>query len=163
MLQSTSSTPQHIDRNTRTAASLHILVDFESVQPKDLAAIATGNTQVTVFVGANQAKLPFEFACAMQRLGDRGRYVKIGGVGRNAADLHLCFYLGELAASHPNTLFRVVSRDSGFDPLVEHLRNRGLAVERATMLGGDEAAAQFAAHDASGSACADALPGTSES
>lgn len=81
-------------------------------------------------LGALQNRLPFDFANTMQGLGERARYVKIGGVGRNALDFHLAFYLGDLVREDPGGVFRIVSKDSGFDPLIEHLQARGLDVER---------------------------------
>ncbi|WP_281269203.1 PIN domain-containing protein [Thiocapsa rosea] len=75
-----------------------------------------------VFVGIQQNRIPFDFTNAMQRLGEHARYVRIGGIGgiggagRNALDFHLAFYLGELVQRDPGRVFRVVSKDGGFDP-----------------------------------------------
>jgi hypothetical protein len=115
---------------TDLRGAMHVLIDYESVQPDDLGALGARDARVTVFVGANQTRLPFELVAAMQALGERGRYVKIGGIGRNALDFHLAFYLGELAACDPHTHYRIVSKDTGFDPVISHLRGRGLCVER---------------------------------
>ena len=109
---------------------IHVLIDFESIQPRHLEIWAHQDTHVTVFVGAHQERLPFDLVAAMQALGSRARYVKIGRAGKNALDFHLAFYLGELAARDPTASFRVMSRDGGFDVLIEHLQARGLAVER---------------------------------
>ena len=111
-----------------------ILIDYESIQPTDLDAIGTDQT-VIVFVGAQQHRLPFDFACAMQALGKRGRYIKIGGSGRNALDFHIAFYLGELLQQEPEASFRIVSKDAGFDPLIGHLCERGFDVVRIEALG----------------------------
>lgn len=86
--------------------------------------------RVLVFVGAQQNRLAFDFANAMRALGERARYVKIGGSGRNALDFHLTFYLGELVQQDPGGVFGVVSKDSGFDPLIVHLQARGIDLER---------------------------------
>lgn len=53
-----------------------------------------------------QSCLPLDFANAMQQLGERACYVKIGGTGRNALDFHLAFYLGELVQQDPGGLSR---------------------------------------------------------
>ena len=87
-----------------------------------------------VFVGAQQNRIPFEFADAMQRLGEKARYIKIAGTGRNALDFHLAFYLGELVHQYPDAAFRVVSKDRGFDPLIAHLQTRGFDVEHCQAL-----------------------------
>ena len=107
-----------------------ILIDYENLQPADLVGLQGEDVSVLVFVGAQQNRIPFDFAEAMQQLGTQARYVKIGGSGRNALDFHLAFYLGELTQQYPGGVFRIVSKDSGFDPLIAHLQARGFAVER---------------------------------
>jgi hypothetical protein len=108
----------------------YVLVDFENVQPKNLSMLNDDSFRVFVFVGENQAKIPFDVASAMQKLGERGHYVKIAGAGKNALDFHIALYLGELAARDRNGYFHVISRDTGFDPLITHLRQRGLHAHR---------------------------------
>lgn len=109
---------------------IHVLIDYESIQPRHMETWADEDTHVTVFVGAHQERLPFDFVAAMQALGSRARYVKVARAGKNALDFHLAFYLGELASRDRTATFRVMSRDGGFDALIEHLLARGLAVER---------------------------------
>ncbi|NCA73040.1 MAG: NYN domain-containing protein [Sphingobacteriia bacterium] len=109
---------------------IHILIDYESIQPRHLENWADQDTHVTVFVGAHQERLPFDLVTAMQSLGERARYVKIGRAGKNALDFHLAFHLGELVARNPEATYRIVSKDGGFDALIEDLQARGLAVER---------------------------------
>ncbi len=109
---------------------IHLLIDYESIQPRHLETRADEDTHVTVFVGAHQERIPFDLVAAMQAIGSRARYVKIARAGKNALDFHLAFYLGELAAHDPTATFRVMSRDGGFDVLIAHLQARGLTVER---------------------------------
>jgi hypothetical protein len=66
----------------------------------------------------------------MQALGGRGRYIKVKAPGKNALDFHLSFHLGELTNQEPDCTYWIISKDSGYDPLIEHLQARGLAVER---------------------------------
>jgi len=108
----------------------HVLIDFENVQPKNLSLLLDKGYRVYVFVGEHQTKLPFELVDAMQQLGDAARYIKIAGQGRNALDFHVAFYLGELVREDPNGYFHVISRDTGFDPLIKHLRRRGIEAHR---------------------------------
>ncbi len=75
-----------------------------------------------VFIGANQTKVPFEVAQAMQAMGSNAEYVKIAGNGSNALDFHIAFYIGQLAAADPTAFFHIISKDSGFDPLIAHLK-----------------------------------------
>lgn len=62
----------------------YVLIDFENVQPKNLEILARHPFIVVLFVGANQAKVPFDLAVAMQALGEKAKYIKIAGSGRNA-------------------------------------------------------------------------------
>lgn len=68
-----------------------MLIDFESVQPDTLAPLIKGHFQVLLFVGANQSKVSFEIAAAMQKLGSRGEYVKMSGNGPNALNFHIAY------------------------------------------------------------------------
>lgn len=112
-----------------------VLIDYENVQPRTLELLAPECFHVRLFVGASQSKLPFEIAESMHRLGERAEYIKISGDGSNALDFHIAFYLGVVSQSDRNACFYIVSRDKGFDPLIEHLKSMGIAVERVTAIG----------------------------
>lgn len=108
----------------------HILIDYENVQPRNLSDLAGHPVRVMVFVGANQARVPFDLAQGLQSLGERAEYQKISGSGRNALDFHIAFYLGELVEQDAGGSFHIISRDTGFDPLIRHLRERGVDATR---------------------------------
>jgi hypothetical protein len=59
-----------------------------------------------------------------------GQYVKIGGNGKNALDFHLAFYVGELVAKDPDAYLHVISKDTGFDPMIKHLKTRKIRIQR---------------------------------
>ena len=107
-----------------------VLIDFENVQPDSLSALAQDHFRVLVFVGANQNKVPFETAASMQLLGSRAQYVKMSCSGSNALDFHIAYYVGRLASEDPSAYFHIVSGDTGFDPLVEHLRTQKISAGR---------------------------------
>ena len=118
-------------------ATHYILIDFENVRPENpeaLAALPAHAFNVVLFVGANQAKIPFALASAMQNLGASARYVKIAGAGKNALDFHIAYYLGQLVAHEPDACFHVISRDKGFDPLIAHLNVRHIQARREARL-----------------------------
>lgn len=108
----------------------HVLIDFESVQPDSLGALEQEHFKVYIFVGANQARLPFAVAAAIQRMGSRASYVKISGNGSNALDFHIAFYIGQLAAADGSAYFHIISKDTGFDPLIQHLKSRNILAGR---------------------------------
>ena len=108
----------------------YVLIDFESVQTTSLEQLIHDHFKVIVFVGASQAKLPFELAMSLQRLGSRASYIKISGHGMNALDFHIAYYIGRLAAEEPSAYFHIISKDKGFDPLIQHLRLKKILVGR---------------------------------
>ena len=108
----------------------YILIDFENVQPKNLEILNGHSFKLMVFVGASLKNVPFEFAAALQNLGDSATYQKISGNGSNALDFHIAFYIGEIAATDANAYFHIISRDTGFDPLIAHLRARKIFARR---------------------------------
>ena len=102
----------------------YVLIDYENVQPESLADLDADHFKVLVFVGASLTKLSFEFANAVQKLGSRAEYIKIASNGSNALDFHIAYYIGQLAAAEPTAYFHIVSKDTGFDPLVQHLKSK---------------------------------------
>ncbi len=79
----------------------YIFIDFENVQPRDLALLKGLEFKGMIFVGVSQAKLSTEFVFAVQSLGPAAEYVRIDGNGRNALDFHIAYYLGRTSAGCP--------------------------------------------------------------
>jgi len=108
----------------------YVLIDFENLQPELLEALDLEHFRVMAFMGANQSKVPLDFAAQLQRLGTRAQYLRISGKGRNALDFHIAFYLGELLAKDADAFFHVIAVDGGYDPLLQHLRDRKVFVRK---------------------------------
>lgn len=107
-----------------------ILIDFENVQPKNLTALSGRPVRIKIFLGSNQPKIPVAVAQAMQTFGPEAEYVQIDGSGSNALDFHIAYYIGRLSAEHPGSSFNIVSADTGFDPLIRHLKAKGISCQR---------------------------------
>ena len=111
----------------------YILIDYENVQTKSLSVLLGAPNQafrIMVFVGANQSKLPIELVQSMQSFGDKAEYVQITGSGRNALDFHIAYYLGALTEREPKAIFHVISKDTGYDQLIRHLKDKRINVAR---------------------------------
>lgn len=108
----------------------YVLVDFENVQPKNLGALQAGPFHIKVFLGASQSKITLELARALQAFGSDAEYIQVAGNGSNALDFHIAFYIGRLAATVPEACFTIVSKDTGFDPLIKHLATLGIVCAR---------------------------------
>ncbi|MCC2638264.1 MAG: hypothetical protein K0Q68_1983 [Moraxellaceae bacterium] len=108
----------------------YVLIDYENVQPDAVAALVADHFHVLVFVGASQTKVTYEVASSLQKLGERATYIKISGNGSNALDFHIAYYIGRLAEKEPDAYFHIVSKDTGFDPLIQHLKSQKILSDR---------------------------------
>lgn len=108
----------------------YVLIDFENVQPESLDQLDHDHFKLLMFVGASQGKLSVDMATTLHGFGDRVEYIKISGKGKNALDFHIAYYIGERAAADSAAYFHIISKDAGFDPLIEHLRAKKILVRR---------------------------------
>lgn len=70
----------------------------------------------------------------MQELGDRAEYIVLETSGANALDFHIAYYLGVLAAADSSGFFHIISKDTGFDPLIAHLKARKILSTRSVSI-----------------------------
>ena len=112
-----------------------ILVDFENVQPTDIGLLKDGPFKVKIFLGSNQAKVPVSLASALQSLGSNAEYVILESAGKNALDFHIAYYLGVMSGEDKSAYFHVISKDTGFDPLIKYLKGRKISVNRSVCIG----------------------------
>ncbi|MBI2421332.1 MAG: hypothetical protein HYV27_00785 [Candidatus Hydrogenedentes bacterium] len=112
----------------------YVLVDFENVQPTDLGLLKNGPFRVKLFLGPNQAKVPVAIAAALQALGGNAEYIILEKSGANALDFHIAYYIGALSAEEPTAVYNIISRDTGFDPLIKHLKHKAIAVHRSARI-----------------------------
>ena len=149
----------------------HILIDFENTQPDvaQLHALNPDDSHIWLFLGKNQQKtLPIELCEALCRFGQYVHFIRIAKTGKNALDFYLAYYLGQITTEDNDALICILSRDTGFDVLVEHLENehlcRGIirlaALEDAAELPGTASTAQLTAEKAP--PVASATPPTAE-
>jgi hypothetical protein len=108
----------------------YVLIDYENVQVKSLALLQGEHFCVKVFLGARNTKLARELVIGMQKLGSRGEYVELDISGHNALDFHIAYYLGVFSQTDPQGFYHVISKDTGFDPLIKHLKKQKLICVR---------------------------------
>jgi hypothetical protein len=112
----------------------YIFIDFENIQRHDVGLLKGHPSKVFLFVGANQSKISFDLVASIQKLGDQAKYIKIEGTGHNALDFHIAFYVGRMTERDPEGIFFIVSKDTGFDPLIRYLKENGISAQRITDL-----------------------------
>jgi len=108
----------------------HVFVDFENVHQVDLTLIGAKSVSFTLMVGAKQTKLDSDLVEKLMAHASSVQLVKLMSSGKNALDFTLAYSLGRAAFADPKACFHIVSKDGGFDPLIDHLRSRHIKAHR---------------------------------
>lgn len=99
-----------------------ILIDYENVQKFNLLPLLNHDVMIKVFHNENQ-KFSSEFTNAAINFGkEKIELVKIKGQGKNALDFHIAYYIGKLSNEQKDVFFHIISKDTGFQPLVDYLK-----------------------------------------
>lgn len=112
----------------------YVLIDYENVAVKSLALLKGHNFRVYVFLGPKNTKINADLAMAMQELGNKAEYIKLDASGHNALDFHITYYLGKLAATDAIGKFCIISKDTGFDSLIKHIKEKNIDCSRAVSI-----------------------------
>lgn len=113
-----------------------LLVDFENIQDLDyLKRLRNTDYEVRVFLGPHQAKLPTALVRHAQPFGIRLQWIQMEGNGKNALDFHIAYTIGMVVAEDRKRRIFVLSKDTGFDPLITYLAKRSISCERIEELG----------------------------
>lgn len=112
----------------------YVLVDYENVPLNSLERLESEQFNVRIFLGPNNKKLPIEIVLAVQKMKERAEYIVLGTSGANALDFHIACYLGMIATVDPSAFFHIISKDTGFDPLINHLSAKKIKVSRSVSI-----------------------------
>lgn len=107
-----------------------LFIDYENVTQVRLTDLQKPNLKIFIFVGCAQVKIPFELVREAHLLGEAVEWIGVEGSGANALDFHIVFYLGQISLQSPHANYVILSRDRGFDPLIQHLAKRGISCRR---------------------------------
>jgi hypothetical protein len=108
----------------------HVFVDYENVHEVDLALIGAKSVSLTLLLGARQTRLDAALVEKLMEHAASVQLVRLTTSGKNALDFALAYYVGRAVMADPIGHFHVVSKDTGFDPLIEHLRSRHIHADR---------------------------------
>lgn len=120
---------------TSSAQPMFVLIDYENVQTEDLRWLNQPHMNVLLFVGALQKKISTKLAVQMQELGSRAQYIQLEATGQNALDMCIAHHTGFILARMPSARFLIISKDKGYDPLIQFLTKRGVSINRRPHLG----------------------------
>ena len=108
----------------------YVFVDFENIHKLDPALIGMKTVHITLLLGAHDNKLDSTLVEKLVAHASSVQLVRLNASGHNALDLALAFYVGKAAQANPTAYFHIVSKDTGFGPLIEHLQSRHIRAER---------------------------------
>jgi len=108
----------------------HVFVDFENVQVIDFAVLGTKPATYTLLLGAKQGRLDSGLVEELMKRAGSVELIRLTSSGKNALDFALAYYVGRAAVVDPTGHFHIVSKDKGFDPLIEHLKSRRIRAYR---------------------------------
>lgn len=112
----------------------YILIDHENVPALDCGDIDGQAIKVLVFLGKQTTKLSVGDVKKLMANAGKIRLVEMSGHGKNALDFHLAYYVGRITAEDPRARIHIVSKDTGFDPLIAHLREGGIHAQRSAAI-----------------------------
>ncbi len=108
----------------------HVFVDFENVHHVDASMIGKQSFHFTLLIGARQTKLDADLVEKLIQHADSVQLIRLSASGRNAVDFCLAYYVGRAVITDSTGCFHIVSKDTGFDPLIAHLRSRNIQAQR---------------------------------
>jgi hypothetical protein len=103
----------------------YIYVDYENLN--NLKSLQKIDGKYFFFIGETQGRIRAELILSTNNLDVE--WIKIKGAGKNALDFYIAYYL----AKHDeikNAEHFILSKDTGFDPLINHLRENGVSAKR---------------------------------
>jgi hypothetical protein len=116
--------------STLTSPTNHVFVDFENVHEIDHSVIGSKATSVTLFLGAKNTKLDASLVEKLLKHAASVQLVRLTSSGKNALDFTLAYYVGRAVITDPTGYFHIISKDTGYDPLIQHLKSRHIRARR---------------------------------
>lgn len=107
----------------------YLYIDYENVQDVKVDIIKK-TVKVMIIIGENQTKVPIDLVQKTQPFGNAVEWIRVNGKGRNALDFFITFFLGKDVAADANKTFIIYSKDTGYDPLINYLKNSGIKAKR---------------------------------
>jgi len=108
----------------------YIFVDFENVHETDLDRIAQKPVKVILVLGGQHKNLPVPLVKKILQYAGQVQLVETGRSGKNASDLVLAHYIGEVKKSDPHGYIHILSKDKDFDALIGHYKLNGSLAAR---------------------------------
>jgi hypothetical protein len=106
-----------------------IFIDLENVQKIDDSYLSP-HTKIYIMVGKGQEKLSLDLLKEKYNKVESIEPIKINGVGNNALDFFIAFYLGKYYDDFKNAKIIIYTKDGGYEPLKNHLLEKNINILR---------------------------------
>ena len=108
------------------------LVDYENVHDAGLEGISKLNAhdKVVVFYGIKIKAVPFDRHIEMMSCKAQIEYIKTQKVAKNYLDFQLSTYLGYQIGTGEKGPVKIISKDTGFDSLVDYWKSKNININR---------------------------------
>jgi hypothetical protein len=108
-----------------------VFIDLENLQYIDKNFVDP-NTKIIVMAGMNQNNTSIKFIKEYIDNVSSIKIIKVKAQGNNALDFFIPFYLGKYLGQEKNKdkHYIIISKDSGYDALIKHLKENKIKIER---------------------------------
>jgi hypothetical protein len=101
----------------------YLLVDGESVHSFETGELGGMRLKILLFVGEHTKKVSIENFEQSLKYPERFSLVRMHGNGPNALDFHIAYHAGRISVEDTTGFIHILSKDTGFDPLIAHLKS----------------------------------------
>ncbi|KYC46603.1 MAG: hypothetical protein AMQ22_02099 [Candidatus Methanofastidiosum methylothiophilum] len=115
------------------SASETVFIDYENVHAIDTSGFHA-SVCAKIIVGVDQTKIPIDLVKKLQEHGKNIEWIQVHGKGKNALDFFIAYYLGVAITKSESEKYYIYTNDKGFDPLIKHLVENGIHIERINSL-----------------------------
>ncbi len=106
------------------------LLDLENV-PAPLLAQLPSTARLVAFIRATEKRVSTDLLRTAASIKERYSQIEVESKGeKNAMDFHIACEIGRILERDARNRCVIISKDTGFDPLVRHLKSKGHDVRR---------------------------------
>ncbi|MCR5418746.1 MAG: hypothetical protein K6E84_07515 [Lachnospiraceae bacterium] len=108
------------------------LVDYENTGVRGIAGIEglRSTDRLIILYGPKTGSVPFEDMVKMTSSPAAVEFIRTTKTAKNYLDFQLTTYLGYLVAQRAAEKYYIISRDSGFDSVLDFWQEKGIRIER---------------------------------
>ncbi len=108
-----------------------VLVDFENVNSSGLQGLKSLTKEDKIYFFYNDAsKINFDVHKSIENLECEKKYQKITTKTANALDFLLVTILGDLVSNNSESVYAIISNDTGYDVVVKYWNSKGVDIYR---------------------------------